>query len=167
MKPETWARAILAFCHSNALVPGQPHGFSDPPASAPISREKGKDEDTKSVGAAAAQTRNTHFVCAPFTHDTARGGAVWYGMLDRNHRKLIVAAAQSASGPEPSIKAMLEAAEGRNLSSKEAGTLLSQAEKARQLGVSRFTIRKMVAAGVLTPIELLPGLVCFRAADLV
>ena len=45
--------------------------------------------------------------------------------------------------------------------------LLSQSEKARQLGVSRFTVRKLVEAGKLHPIELLPGLLRYPAAELV
>jgi hypothetical protein len=45
--------------------------------------------------------------------------------------------------------------------------LLTQAAKAKQLGVSRFTIRKLARAGRLHPIELLPGLLRYRADELV
>ncbi len=49
----------------------------------------------------------------------------------------------------------------------EQPALLSQAAKARQLGVSRFTVRKLVEANKLHPIELLPGLLRYRADELV
>ena len=45
--------------------------------------------------------------------------------------------------------------------------LLTQAAKARQLGVSRFTVRELVRLGRLHPIELLPGLLRYRAEELV
>ena len=88
-------------------------------------------------------------------------------MLNAFHRKIIVTAAQAAGVPECNIKAMLAVAEGGRTVREDALALMSQAQKARQLGVSRFTIRKMVATGILKPIELLPGLVRYRASDLV
>ena len=49
----------------------------------------------------------------------------------------------------------------------QSAALLTQAEKARQLGVSRFTVRKLTKQGRLHPIELLPGLNRYRADELV
>ncbi len=51
--------------------------------------------------------------------------------------------------------------------SESPPVLMTQAEKARQLGVSRFTVRKLVEAGKLHPVELLPGLLRYPAAELV
>ena len=48
---------------------------------------------------------------------------------------------------------------------ESGAALLSQAAKARQLGVSRFTIIKMVRLGKLHPLELLPGLVRYRSDE--
>jgi len=49
----------------------------------------------------------------------------------------------------------------------ERPALFTQAQKARQLGISRFSIRKMVQCGRLHPVELLPGLVRYRADEVV
>jgi hypothetical protein len=43
--------------------------------------------------------------------------------------------------------------------------LLTQAQKARQLAVSRVTVRKMVKLGRLHPVEVLPGLFRYRADE--
>lgn len=87
--------------------------------------------------------------------------------LERTHRQAIVAVAKTAGIPPERITAMIAIAEGNLPRSEVRPALLTQAQKARQLGVSRFTIRKLVAAGRLRPIELLPGLVRYRATDLV
>jgi hypothetical protein len=49
----------------------------------------------------------------------------------------------------------------------QSRTLLTQAEKARQFGVSRFTIRKLTSAGRLHPVELSPWLLRYRAEELI
>jgi hypothetical protein len=87
--------------------------------------------------------------------------------LDQIHKQIIVNAARAAGLEAHRISAMLAAADGRKPNIPEGPALLTQAQKARQLGVSRFTIRKMVAAGKLTPIELLPGLLRYRSNDVV
>ena len=55
--------------------------------------------------------------------------------------------------------------DGQETTKGERSALLTQAQKARQLGISRFSIRKMVQGGRLHPVELLPGLVRYRADE--
>lgn len=83
--------------------------------------------------------------------------------------KLIVSTALRAAGVESAqILVGLAVLEGRQADVQEkTGALLTQAQKARQLGVSRFTVRKLTKLGRLHPIELLPGLLRYRAGDLV
>jgi hypothetical protein len=88
-------------------------------------------------------------------------------MLDRNTRTLITLAAKGANLPTETIEAMLAVADDKGTSSQERPVLLTQAQKARQLGVSRFTVRKLTRAQRLHPIELLPGLLRYRADELV
>ena len=89
-------------------------------------------------------------------------------MLDKS-TKVIVSTALRAAGVEPShIVAGLALIEGKSAEAQEKpAALLSQAEKARQLGVSRFTVRKLTKLGRLQPVELLPGLLRYRADELV
>ena len=54
---------------------------------------------------------------------------------------------------------------GQETTKVERPALLTQAHKARQLEISRFSIRKMVQCGRLHPVELLPGLVRYRADE--
>lgn len=87
--------------------------------------------------------------------------------MDKASRDLIVAAARAAKLPKEKITAMLAATEDDQLANKERPALLTQAQKARQLGVSRFTVRKLTQIGKLSPVELLPGLLRYRADELV
>ena len=79
----------------------------------------------------------------------------------------MVAVARAAGLPAGTIEAILAVAEDKQPANRERPALLTQAQKARQLGVSRFTIRKLTKLGRLRPVELLPGLVRYRAEELV
>jgi hypothetical protein len=88
--------------------------------------------------------------------------------LDKNNKTLITSALRAASTDPEVISTVLSILEGKAIhTAQKPKALLSQAEKAKQLGVSRFTIRKMTLAGKLHPIELLPGLYRYRADELV
>ncbi len=90
-------------------------------------------------------------------------------MVNPNIKQAIEATARAGGVPLDRIAAALRCLEERppDADSRRNGVrLLNQAEKARQMGVSRFTIRKLVQAGRLHPIELLPGLWRFRAEEL-
>jgi hypothetical protein len=86
-------------------------------------------------------------------------------MLDRNSRTLLIAAARGANLTPEQVKAILAVAEGKRPTEEPVAKLLTQAQKARQLGVSRFTIRKMTKTGKLHAVELLPGLFRYRADE--
>jgi hypothetical protein len=87
-------------------------------------------------------------------------------MLDNSTKTIIKTAASAAGVPATVVQQMLALAEMRPAGERLKPALLSQAQKARQLGVSRFTIRKLVRLGKLHPIELLPGLVRYPADEL-
>ena len=73
-----------------------------------------------------------------------------------------------AEVPADVAAAALAALEGKQINSKELpAVLLTQAKKARQLGVSRHTVRKLAELGKLHPIELLPGLIRYRSEELI
>ena len=88
-------------------------------------------------------------------------------MLDATARTIISAAGRGAGLDAETIAAMLAIAAKKRPIEKTGCVLLTQAQKARQLGVSRFTIRKLMRVGRLHPIELLPGLLRYRADELV
>ena len=64
-------------------------------------------------------------------------------------------------------KAILEILTNGAVNREPQPLLLTQTQKARQLGVSHFTVRKLTKAGKLRPVELLPGLVRYRAEELI
>jgi len=86
-----------------------------------------------------------------------------------NQTKRLLKAVLSADGevaPDEILRAIaVLQGNGQEPTTEERPALLTQAGKARQLGVSRFTIRKMVQCGRLHPVELLPGLVRYRADE--
>jgi hypothetical protein len=87
--------------------------------------------------------------------------------MDKANRLVIVAAVRAAGLPQHKIAAMLAAAEDKAAPEQDQPALLTQAQKARQMGVSRFTVRKLTQLGRLHPVELLPGLMRYRAEELV
>jgi hypothetical protein len=86
-----------------------------------------------------------------------------------NQTKRVLKAVLGADGevaPDQILRAIaVLQGNGQETTTEERPALLTQARKARQLGVSRFTIRKMVQCGRLHPVELLPGLVRYRADE--
>jgi hypothetical protein len=89
------------------------------------------------------------------------------GVLSRDTKTIVTAALRSAGFGSPEILAVLAGLDGRNLAKAERlPALVTQAEAARLASVSRFTIRKMAAAGKLRPVELLPGLIRYRVSEL-
>ena len=89
-------------------------------------------------------------------------------MLDKS-TKLIVRTALRAAGVEPDrIAAAFAILESKQPDANEPkAALLAQAQKARQLGVSRFTIWRLTAFGRLRPVELLPGFWRYRSSEMV
>lgn len=89
-------------------------------------------------------------------------------MLDKKIRKAIEAIALAGGATPEHIAQALACLDGRATPEDPDPklTLLSQADKARQLGVSRFTVRKLVKVGRLHPVELLPSLWRFRSDEL-
>ena len=81
-------------------------------------------------------------------------------------RKLLVLAARNLGLDKDRVAAVMKVAEGGNAVGPPPAVLLTQAQKARQLGVSRFTIRKMAKLKRLHPMELLPGLLRYRADEM-
>ncbi len=90
-------------------------------------------------------------------------------MLTKEIRKALEATARAGGIPTERVAAGLATMEGEvvGAAAEARPALLSQAQKARQLGVSRFTVRKLVVAGKLHPVELLPGLLRYRADELI
>lgn len=85
----------------------------------------------------------------------------------KSHTKKIVSAALQADGIEKEkILAAFAKIEEHDVEKQSCPVLVTQAEAARLASVSRFTIRKMTAAGKLHPVELLPGLVRYRIDEL-
>jgi hypothetical protein len=75
--------------------------------------------------------------------------------LQKTTKQIIQAAARAESVDLPTIAAALALMEGKPLPSElKRPLLVNQAEAARLFGVSRFMIRKLVADGRLTPINL-------------
>lgn len=89
--------------------------------------------------------------------------------LDKNTKATVVTVLRAAGVETELIAAGLAAMEIKQHDerAKEKAALLTQADKARQLGVSRFTVRKLTMLGRLHPVELLPGLLRYRADELV
>ena len=89
-------------------------------------------------------------------------------MLDKTQRtKATVALRLVGITPEDITGMINHVAPRYNATTKEPReALLTQAQKARQLSVSRVTIRKMVKLGRLHPVEVLPGLLRYRADEL-
>jgi hypothetical protein len=88
-------------------------------------------------------------------------------MLDRNSRTLLIAAGRAANLTAAQMTTILSVAEGQERTGEPVPKLMTQAQKARQLSVSRFTIRKMTQLGKLHVLELLPGLRRYYADELV
>jgi hypothetical protein len=87
--------------------------------------------------------------------------------MDKANRQVIVAAARAAGLSQEKIAAMMATADDKAAANQEQPALLTQAQKARQLNVSRFTIRKLTRLGRLKPVELLPGLLRYRSGEFV
>ncbi len=79
----------------------------------------------------------------------------------------MAAVLEAANLPPEIIRDMLAVPDGkRPQKTGNLPVLVNQAEAARLASVSRFTIRKMVAAGKLHPVEVLPGLIRFRVEEI-
>jgi hypothetical protein len=89
-------------------------------------------------------------------------------MLDKTQKTKATAALRLVGIMPEDIAGMINCvAPPQNAATKQpTGALLTQAQKARQLSVSRPTIRKMVKLGRLHPVEVLPGLFRYRADEL-
>lgn len=86
--------------------------------------------------------------------------------LERNTRAIVTNALRMQGMDSGEVAAALAALEGKTcLLDNNLPRLLTQTQKARQLAVSRFTIRRMVNAGKLHPRELLPGLRRFPSEE--
>jgi hypothetical protein len=91
-------------------------------------------------------------------------------MLSKFAKQALISVARADGLPPERISAMMAAAadgQQNRVGVEQAPALLTQAAKARQLGISRFSVRKLVAVGKLHPIELLPGLWRYRSKELV
>lgn len=88
-------------------------------------------------------------------------------MLDRNTKTIIITALRGAGVDQQKVLAAVALLEDRGSQKFERSpALVSQAEAARLTSVSRFTIRKLVQAGKLNAVEVLPGLIRYRVEDL-
>jgi hypothetical protein len=88
-------------------------------------------------------------------------------MIKKDFLKALEATARAGGLSESKINCMVAAIEDQRATPALPSVLMTQAAKARQLGISRFTVRKLVQAGKLHPVELLPGFVRYRADELV
>jgi hypothetical protein len=88
-------------------------------------------------------------------------------MLDKTARKIILVTAKGAGLAPDTINQMLAVAERKQAVQDSGAVYLNQAQKAEQLGVSRFTIAKLTRLGRLHPVEILPGLIRYRRDELI
>ena len=88
-------------------------------------------------------------------------------MLDKTEKTKATAALRLAGIRPEVIAAMINyLARPDKTTMEPRQRLLTQAQKAEQLGVSRVTIRNMVKLNRLHPVEVLPGLLRYRADEL-
>ena len=88
-------------------------------------------------------------------------------MLNRSARTLIIAALRAADVEQLKILAVMALLEDKNPRRSEVlPALIRQAEASRLASISRFTLRKMVKAGRIKPVEVLPGLLRYRRSDI-
>jgi hypothetical protein len=88
--------------------------------------------------------------------------------MERNKLNLMRASLQAADvndNKRAAIMAILNDDKG-TVGAELPPALLTQAQKARQLNISRFTVRKLTKLGKLHPVELLPGLLRYRPEEL-
>jgi hypothetical protein len=89
-------------------------------------------------------------------------------MINKSTRSIVTTALRAAGVEPTQITAALATIDGQQPKAHQTpAVLLTQAQKARQMGVSRFTIRKLTQLGRLQPVEVLPGLLRYRADELV
>lgn len=87
-------------------------------------------------------------------------------MMNRPSRQIIVTAARAAGVPLDLIQAGLATMEGeRSPAPASTSILVNQATAARLLSVSRFTIRRIVAEGILHPVRV-RGAIRYSRAEL-
>lgn len=87
-------------------------------------------------------------------------------VLDRNTKTIVTTALRSAGVEQETILAALALIEGKkSLRLEPPLSLVTQAEASRLASISRFTFRKLVLAGRIKPVEILPGFRRYRRAD--
>jgi hypothetical protein len=88
-------------------------------------------------------------------------------MLQKRTKQIIEIAAKADGIDIQTIRAAITLLEGKRMDQEHSRPLaVNQAEAARLLGVSRFTVRKMVNRGLLKPIQLADDCIRYSMAQL-